>query len=138
VGRFRDWRILYRIMSIWAITLMLMLRTILFYFLPALERKLVDSKKQELKNIAETRVNLVSEYDPRVKTSEFAPDEAQRRAAKRTAHLRYGKQAYLWISDIEVLSGVTGLSDIAARSNAAVTELRTRSSQHATFGTARG
>ncbi len=48
IKRFGNWSILCKIMSISAITLVLMLLTILFYFLPTVERRLVDSKKEEL------------------------------------------------------------------------------------------
>lgn len=87
-------------MSISAITLVLMLFAILFYFLPTVERRVVDSRKEELKDMVETCVNLITEYDARAKKGEFTVEEAQKRAAERTAHLRYGKDGYLWINDM--------------------------------------
>ncbi len=49
----------------------------------------------------ETSFNLVSEYDARAKAGEFTLEDAQKRAAQRTAHLSYGKQGYLWINDMQ-------------------------------------
>ena len=101
ITKFGNWSILYKIVAISAITLVLMFLTVLLYFLPMVESRIVDSKREEIKDMVETCFNLVSEYDKRVKAGEFDLQEGQKRAAERTAHLRYGKEGYLWINDMQ-------------------------------------
>ncbi len=99
--KFSNWRVRSKILSISAITLALMLLTILFYFLPTVQARIVDTRKEELKDMVETCLGLIAEYDARAKAGEFSPEEAHKRAAERAAHLRYGKEGYLWINDME-------------------------------------
>jgi methyl-accepting chemotaxis protein len=99
--KFGSWSILYKTVSISAITLVLMFLAVLFYFLPMVENKVVDSQKTELRDMVETCVSLISEYDKRVKAGEFDLQEGQKRAAERTSSLRYGKDGYLWINDMQ-------------------------------------
>jgi len=100
VAKFGNWSILYKIVVIPAITLVLMFFAVVCYFLPMVESKIVDSNKEELKDMVETCFTLVSEYDKKVKAGEFDVEEGQKRAAERTAHLLYGKNGYLWINDM--------------------------------------
>jgi len=101
IARFGDLSILYKTVSISAITLVLMFLTVLFYFLPMVESRIVDLKKEELRDMVDTCLGLVSEYDKRIKAGEFDLQEGQKRAAERTANLRYGKDGYLWINDMQ-------------------------------------
>jgi methyl-accepting chemotaxis protein len=98
---FSNWRVRSKIMSISAITLALMLLTILFYFLPAVQTRIVDAKEEELRDMVDMCLGLIAEYDARAKAGEFSLEEARKRAAERAAHLRYGKEGYLWINDMQ-------------------------------------
>lgn len=101
VRKFGEWSILAKILSISMVSILLMFLTVLFYFLPTVESKILDEKREGLKAMVETCVNIVAQYDARVKTGEFPLEEGQKRAALQTKNLRYGKDGYLWINDME-------------------------------------
>lgn len=82
------------------VSILLMFLTVSFYFLPVVEGKILEEKKEGLKNLVESCVNLVAQYDARVKAGEFPLEEGQKRAELETKNLLYGKAGYLWINDM--------------------------------------
>ena len=99
--KFRDWTILSKILSISFGSLALMFLALIFYILPIVENKIVEMKKEGLKNTVETSFQLVAEYDKRVKAGEFPLEEGQKRAAQRLKSMTYDKGGYLWINDMQ-------------------------------------
>jgi methyl-accepting chemotaxis protein len=101
IKRFKDWAILSKILSISFGSLIVMFFGLVFYVLPIVENKIVDNKKEDLKDIVGTSFELVAEYGKRVKAGEFPLEEGQKRAAERLKNMTYGEGGYLWINDMQ-------------------------------------
>ena len=101
IRRFRDWTILSKILSISFCSLALMFLALIFYVLPLVEQKIVEMKKEGLRDMVEGSYQLMAEYDKRIKQGEFSFEEGQKRAAERVKAVAYGKDGYLWINDMQ-------------------------------------
>jgi methyl-accepting chemotaxis protein len=99
--RFKDWTILSKILSISFCSLALMFLALISYVLPLLEQKIVEVKKEGLRDVVESSYQLMTEYDRRIKRGEFSLEEGQKRAAERLKTMVYGKDGYLWINDMQ-------------------------------------
>jgi len=95
----KHWSVLTKIISISAVTIILVGGLLCLYLLPLFEAKLMNEKQAATQNVVQVAFTLITEYEARVKSGEFNREEAQNRAAKRIASLRYGKDDYFWIND---------------------------------------
>lgn len=98
--RFRQWPILLKIMTISIISVVFMDAAILFYFTPLIETKMMDGKKEGLKNVVDVAFGVFQEYDALAGKGGMSPEEARRRAAQRIGELRYQGNEYFWINDL--------------------------------------
>jgi len=62
---------------------------------------LTEQKKAELKNLVETAVSVVADYEARSKRGEMPEDEAKKRAAEALRVLRYSGSEYFFILDYQ-------------------------------------
>jgi len=95
----KHWSVLAKIISISVVTIILVGGLLCLYLLPLFEAKLMNEKQAATQNLVQVAFTLITEYEARAKAGEFNREEAQKRAAKRIASLRYGKDDYLWIND---------------------------------------
>ena len=95
----KHWSVLTKIISISAVTIILVGGLLCLYLLPLFEAKLMNEKQAATQNVVQVALTLITEYEARVKSGEFNQEEAQKRAAKRIASLHYGKDDYFWIND---------------------------------------
>jgi methyl-accepting chemotaxis protein len=72
---------------------------VFFVFLPFYESDLIKGRKDSLTDIIDLSYTLITEYQARVDKGEFPLDEAQKRAAQRLRHMRYGEGEYFFITD---------------------------------------
>jgi methyl-accepting chemotaxis protein len=63
--------------------------------------QLVLDRKENVHNITEAAVSLVSWYYERAQSGELTDQEARSRALSSIEHLQYGKKDYVWINDFE-------------------------------------
>ena len=101
VKRFRDWSILSKILSMFFLSLSLVFLALVFYVLPTVSNRLVEVKKEGLKDVVEASLRILASYDARVKAGEFPLEEGKKRAAEIVREMTYGKDGYLWINDMQ-------------------------------------
>jgi len=85
------------------------LTIILFFFgyhrfaVPFIEERLLEAKKEMIRELTNSVWNLVSDYQQRVEKGELTLEEAQKRAASRVRKIRYGSEGkdYFWINDMQ-------------------------------------
>ncbi|MBF0559156.1 MAG: methyl-accepting chemotaxis protein [Nitrospirae bacterium] len=99
--RFKDWPFYGKITSISAVTLVIIGSSLLFYFIPLMERSIMDEKRAALRNLTNVIFSLVAEFDKRVKDGEFSLEDAQKLAMRRVSQIRYGNNDYFWINDLQ-------------------------------------
>jgi len=101
VKRFRDWSILSKILSMFFLSLTLVFLALVLYVLPTVSNRLVEVKKEGLKDVVEASLRVLASYDARVKAGEFPLEEGKKRAAEIVREMTYGKDGYLWINDMQ-------------------------------------
>ncbi|GAM11681.1 methyl-accepting chemotaxis protein 4 [Geobacter sp. OR-1] len=99
--KFKNWKILTKILSISAITILIFLSGIFFYFLPQFEKDLMQEKISATRNVVDVSYTLVEGYQAKVKSGELTLAEAQKMAIAAVKNLRYDGKEYFWINDLE-------------------------------------
>ncbi len=102
IPRFNEWQILHKIMAISIISVTIIALVILLYFMPLVEQKMLDGKKDGLKNVVDTTFGMFHEYAIRIQAHEISPEEAKKQFAHRIRPLRYSDNNYLWINDTDL------------------------------------
>jgi methyl-accepting chemotaxis protein len=95
--RFKDWKISVKIMGISIFTIALIVSGMLFYFLPLVEKKLMEEKRNATKAVTDVAYTLIASYEAKVKSGELKLDEAQKRAMAGVKALRYHGNEYYFI-----------------------------------------
>jgi len=101
IMRLRDWSISKKIMGISIFTIILILLGMVLYFLPFVEKKLMDEKKIATRSVVDVAYTTVASYEAKVKSGELKPDEAKKKALAAVKALRYDKNEYFWINDLQ-------------------------------------
>ncbi|MBN2207483.1 MAG: cache domain-containing protein [Candidatus Aminicenantes bacterium] len=72
--------------------------------IPAFEDRLLDRKRETIRELTNVASDILAEYDADVRDGRLSLAEAQRTAANIIRDLRYGNEGkdYFWISDLEV------------------------------------
>ena len=99
---FRQWPILPKIMAISVLSVGLMSAIIPLLFAPQIEQRMLEAKKEGLKNVVDVAFGIFSEYDALVRGGQLELGEAQARVAQRIRGLRYGEHEYFWINDVSM------------------------------------
>jgi two-component system, cell cycle sensor histidine kinase and response regulator CckA len=73
-----------------------------FFFLPTLEKKVMEGKRETIRELTETVWRLLDSYEVQVQTGELTLEQAQERAVRRIRDFRYGPEGkdYFWINDM--------------------------------------
>jgi methyl-accepting chemotaxis protein len=66
-----------------------------------LRKQLLREKEVALSNALDIAFSLITEYDKRIQSGEFTPEEGQKRAIGRIKSLRYGGNEYFWLNDMQ-------------------------------------
>jgi len=98
--RFRQWPILPKIMTISIVSVALMAGIVVFYFTPLVEHKMMEGKRQEVRNVVDVAFGTFLEYDALAKNGQITDQEARERVKQRIGALRYGENEYFWINDL--------------------------------------
>lgn len=70
-------------------------------FLPAFEKNMMNAKKDMIRELTNSAWSIVNDYHQKVLDGEMTEKQAQKTAATRVKHIRYGDQGkdYFWITD---------------------------------------
>lgn len=84
------------------LTFLLFVVTTFFLVLPAYKARMMDSKKELIRELTNTMWAFLDHYRERVDSGELTLQESQKRAVLRMRALRYGpeKKDYFWINDL--------------------------------------
>lgn len=96
----RAWGIQTKILIPLLITVVVMTAGLFLYVLPIFERSMMQEKQAAIRHVVELGWRLVASYDDQVHSGALSLEEAQKQAADRLSHLRYGDNDYLWINDL--------------------------------------
>ena len=98
--KFRQWPILTKIIMISIVSVSLMTAVIIFYFMPLIEQKVMEGKKEGVKNVVDVAFGVFLEYDALIKNGRISPKEARELVKQRIGALRYDEKEYFWINDL--------------------------------------
>jgi diguanylate cyclase (GGDEF)-like protein len=99
--RLREWHILTKIITISIVSIMFMTLVIFLYFMPLVEQKMLEGKKEGVKNVVEVVYGNFQKYDNFVKNGEMSLEEAKKQLLKHVKILRYRDNDYFWINDMK-------------------------------------
>lgn len=95
-------RIVLRVALPAALTIVLFLVAFFLIAIPSIEREMMESRKDTIREIVQIACSLLADYERQVRVDALTPSEARRRAANRIRSMRYGPEGkdYLWINDM--------------------------------------
>ena len=96
----RGWGIQTKILIPVLITAVVITAGLFFYVFPIFERSMMLEKQTATRHVVELGWRLIESYDEQVQSGALSLAEAQKQAAARLSHLRYGDNDYLWINDL--------------------------------------
>jgi methyl-accepting chemotaxis protein len=99
--RFRHWGIFQKVMSISVILNVVMVITSLFYLMPLVEKKLMEEKRNAVKDVLDIAYTLIEAYAHKVDNGEMTTTTAQKNALTIIKQLRYRHNDYFWINDLQ-------------------------------------
>ncbi len=84
------------------LTVALFAITVHAVILPALERQMMDRKREMIKELTNSVISMLDSYEEQVRRGERTREDAMRAAADRIANMRYGPENkdYFWINDM--------------------------------------
>lgn len=84
------------------VTILLFLLTIFLIIIPRFRTLVMDEKRVMIKELTNTAVSVLEEFEARERQGLMGRAEAQRQAVEQIRHLRYGGEHkdYFWISDL--------------------------------------
>lgn len=96
------WRFVLRIVLPSLLALALFAISIFTIIIPAFENRLLDRKREMIRELTNSAWSILSEGEQDVRAGIVSREEAQRLARSRVEGLRYGKERkdYFWISDM--------------------------------------
>jgi methyl-accepting chemotaxis protein len=101
VVKFKDWRILSKIMSITVITMFISLSYLGLYIMPKVEDGLLKEKQTATKNVVDAVYGIIEDYGTRAEAGQLGSYEAMQAAKRDIGKLRYAGKNYFWINDLE-------------------------------------
>jgi len=101
--RFKEWPILTKIITISIVSVTFITLVILLYFMPLVEQKVLDGKKEGLKNVVDVAYGIFQEYDTLATNGQMSLGDAKARFALRIKAMRYSEKDYFWINDMKLV-----------------------------------
>jgi diguanylate cyclase (GGDEF)-like protein len=99
---FRHWPILPKIMAISVGSIAFISAVIPLFFVPQIEHRMLEERKEGVKGAVEIAFSTLAEYDALARTGQLTLREAQARAVRKIRDLRYHDREYFWINDVNL------------------------------------
>ncbi|TGU70158.1 HAMP domain-containing protein [Geomonas terrae] len=100
-ARFKDWKILTKILSISIATIFMMVLGVMLYVLPFMQNKLMDEKIQATKAVVDVAYDVLTSNQNAVKEGRKTLQQAQADALKQISEMRYQGNEYFWVNDLD-------------------------------------
>lgn len=97
--RFRDWGMRSKVLSLFVVTVALVLGGLLGYFIPVVGDSLMTEKRSATKSAVETAYAVVSFYGAQAASGAMTKEKAQEMAKAQLKTTRYMSGNYYWILD---------------------------------------
>lgn len=97
----KDWKIFSKITGLSVLIIVCFIAIFYLKFLPTVEEKLYDDKKNEIKNIVESGHSAIKELAQRAENNEITTEEAKARSKELVASIRFDNYNYLFITDLD-------------------------------------
>ncbi|QWV92500.1 cache domain-containing protein [Geomonas oryzisoli] len=101
ITRFKDWKILTKILSISIATIVMMVLGVMLYVLPFMQNKLMDEKIQATKSVVDVAYDVLTANQNAVKDGTKTLPQAQADALKQISQMRYQGSEYFWVNDLD-------------------------------------
>lgn len=98
--RFRDMGLNSKMIVMSLVSSILVVLYLVLYLLPSIETKLLETKKEGLRQLIEVASSRLADHDRRVKAGDLSLEQAQKLAASEIKKARYNKDDYFWINDL--------------------------------------
>lgn len=97
--RFYEWSILSKIMAVSVSSIFLVSFVSIFYFSPRMERKMVESEENGLKDIVDVAFVILTNFDTMQREGRITEEEAHQYASDWLSDIRFHHGEYFFISD---------------------------------------
>jgi methyl-accepting chemotaxis protein len=101
LAKFKDWKILNKILSISIATVLVMILAVVFYVLPSMEKHLMDEKQDATKGQVESAYTLIESYLQDVKDGKLNVEDAKAKVLENLKDMRYQGNEYFFVIDFE-------------------------------------
>ncbi len=98
---YKNWKLLWKILSISITTIIVLILGVTFYILPYMEKHLMDEKILATEGVVETAASLIENYIHEAKEGKITTKEAMDRALDSIRVMRYHGNEYFWVNDLE-------------------------------------
>ncbi|WP_136526153.1 methyl-accepting chemotaxis protein [Geomonas ferrireducens] len=99
--RFKDWKILTKILSISVATILMMVLGVMLYVLPFVKDKLMDEKMQATKAVVDVAYDVIAHNYELYKAGKKTQEQAQTDALAQLSEVRYQGSEYFWVNDLD-------------------------------------
>ncbi len=100
-ARFKDWKILTKILSISVATILMMVLGVMLYVLPFVKDKLMDEKMQATKAVVDVAYDVIAHNYELYKAGKKTQEQAQADALTQLSEVRYQGNEYFWVNDLD-------------------------------------
>ncbi len=101
--RIHDWSIRTKILAFSIFISFFCILTILGGLQMFLYGNMMEQKKNALRNLVQTAIGIIADYDARAKAGQMSLDDAKERAKQAIKGLRYNNDDYFWINDLDAV-----------------------------------
>ncbi len=98
--RYKDWKIISKIMAIPAIAMLVTLLSVEFIVIPFAQKEIMEGKQNTVRNVVELGLSVIEERAAEAKAGRITLDEAKRQSIAQINKMRYDQKEYLWINDL--------------------------------------
>ncbi|MDA8412756.1 MAG: methyl-accepting chemotaxis protein [Desulfobacteraceae bacterium] len=97
---YKDWGIFSKIMSLSALSSVLLIAATVFALVPFMRGIIMKEKKETVSFQVQGVISLLTTYQKQVDAGIISREDAQKQAAGRIAAIRYDENNYIWINDM--------------------------------------
>ena len=97
---FNDWKISYKVISIFITSVILLIVMVFTLLLPEIEDMLMQDRMNKTRNLAEVAFGVIKDFGQQAESGKMSKEEAQQSAIEVIRSLRYEENDYFWINDM--------------------------------------
>ena len=99
--KFRDWKMQWKIISIFVITALIFIAGMTGYYLPATGEALMEEKRIATRNVVEVASSIAKHFHEQASEGVLSGEDAKTAAAETIRDLLFNGDEYFWINDLD-------------------------------------